>query len=74
MRVIILSIVAKQVYIIMFLGSCVHAFVNEEEAKKELKERNKKIGKGFTLKTCYLQFPGNKNLEEFDFEVIGFED
>lgn len=58
----------------MVLGTCVHSFVNEEEAKKELKERNKKAGKGFTLETCYLQFPANKNLEEFDFEVIGFED
>ena len=69
----ILSIVAKQIYVIMFLGTCVHAFVNEEEAKKELKERNKNLDKGFTLEICYLQFPGNKNLEKFDFEVIGFE-
>lgn len=71
---IILSIVAKQIYVIMFLGTCVHSFVNEEEAKKELKERNKKAGKGFTLETCYLQFPKDKELEEFDFEVVGFED
>ena len=58
----------------MFLGSCVHAFVNEEDAKKEINKRNKKVGKEFSLETCYLQFPGDKNLEEFNFEVIGFED
>ena len=69
-----MSIVAKQIYVIKFYGACVHSFVNEEEAKKELKERNKKAGKGFTLETCYLQFPKVKELEEFDFEVIGFED
>lgn len=68
-----MSIVAKQIYVIMFLGTCVHAFVNEEEAKKELKERNKNLGNSFTLEICYLQFPKDKNLEEFDFEVIGFE-
>lgn len=71
---IILSIVAKKIYTIMFLGTCVHSFVNEDEAQKDLKERNKKAGKGFTLETSYLQFPKDKNLEEFDFEVIGFED
>ncbi|MGL5277507.1 MAG: hypothetical protein ACRC8M_00285 [Cetobacterium sp.] len=69
-----MSIVAKKIYIIMYLGVPVHSFVNEETAKKELAERNNKVGSGFTLETSYLQFPKDKNLEEFDFEVIGFED
>ncbi|MGL5592996.1 MAG: hypothetical protein ACRDDH_03540 [Cetobacterium sp.] len=69
-----MSIVAKKIYTIMFLGTCVHSFVNEAEAVAELKERNKKVGKVFTLETSFLQFPKDKNLEEFDFEVIGFED
>lgn len=68
-----MSIVAKRIYVIMFLGTCVHAFVNEDEAEKEIKERNKKVGKGFTLEVCHLQFPKEKNLEKYDFETIGFE-
>ena len=71
---IILSIVAKKIYIIMYLGVPVHSFVNEETAKKELAERNNKVGSGFTLETSYLQFPEVENIETFDFKVIGFED
>ena len=41
----------------MYLGVPVHSFVNEETVKKELAERNNKVGSGFTLETSYLQFP-----------------
>ena len=58
----------------MYLGVPVHSFVNNEPAKKELTERNSKVGSGFTLETSHLQFPEIANIETFDFKVIGFED
>lgn len=66
-------IIAKNIYILTFLGEPIMAFTNKELAEKELTERECYDNDDYKLMTCYIQFPENKKTLKLNFKELGFE-
>ncbi|MBC2855387.1 hypothetical protein H3N56_02620 [Cetobacterium sp. 2A] len=71
-----MKIIAKEIYILKFLGQNIIASISEELALKELEERKSETccDSNYSIEVCHLQFPNTVTNLNFDFKKLGFNE